>query len=179
LYAKTGRIRTPSPLAESEEELEIVDLLSDSDVIVEEEEKKKSLGNCLCGEKPSGAVVIARPEENPEPLREAHLVVCEEEGPDNNDVSVQVEKEAVATSSVSTDTVHSTDSDFVPGESEPESEGGSTSSSAELVNTDDEGTEEGSSEDCAAEGTKTIVEPISWGVFSAVQFFSCYTYASL
>lgn len=148
LYAKTGRIRTSSPPTVSDDDLEIVDLLSDSDRGVQKSHKSGSLGICRCEEETGGTIQVVLEEKTKESLREPHLVVCVGKEAEDEKRTLEVEVKAEPSSSPTEDSVQETDSKFVPSDSELDLESNCTSTSSEDVNTEDtEKLEDEASED--------------------------------
>lgn len=164
MFRTTGRVRTPSPTPLSEEELEIVDLLSDSTGGVEAE-KRKSKEICRCDGEKKGAIQSATADDTQESLREPHFVVCVEEEPEIEGGTVEVEEKAAATTSESSDNVHNTDSDFVPSDGDQETDSDSTSTSADNVQTEDEVSEAQSVEEGVTAGLEKCANEVRFSNF--------------
>lgn len=142
LFGRTGRIKTPSPPLVSDEDLEVVDLLSDSDGVHGEAKNSRSEGVCRCEEVQKASVEAPVQESKEETLREPHFVVCVGEEPENEDIDVPEKEDAAQSTSESEESEHRSDSEFVPSEEEPESDNTCSESCTEDDSTEEEGSED-------------------------------------
>lgn len=137
LYAKTGRVRTPSPAVESDEDLEIIDIEDDSFGGVAKSRKSVSAGICRCEATSAGTAIAQSSQKTEELVRDAHIVVCVEDSGEEDVRSLEDLVKAEPESSSSEEAVEGTASDFVPSDAEQESETNCTCTESEDVTCED------------------------------------------
>lgn len=152
LFAKTGRIRTPSPPALSEEDVVILERLSNSIGVSSKSKKRADLGMCKCAGKKGESAPPVPEKGSVELLREAHLVLCVGQVVEEERRTTVVVEKSEPSLSPSGNTLQGTDSEFVLGDSEPVSEDTSGSSRSK----EDSFDESGNSEERRRKATKNI-----------------------
>lgn len=139
LYARTGRVRTPSPKPVSDDDLEIIEIDSESGGCVLKPRQSGSAGICRCKEATDGSAEAQLEVKKIDLNWEAHWVLCVGEDAEDEQRSLGGPVDTDTTASPTKDSEHDTYSDFLPSDAELVSEGICTTFESEDVSVDGTG----------------------------------------
>lgn len=171
LYARTGRVRSPCPVTLSDDKVEVVEIRSDSADGVRKSQERGSTDYCRCDEARRGGPEAQAGNPTGKFLWEPHQVVCVEDEPEQKQLCSKEPVEREPSSSPSKETLHETNSEFVPSAAELETDTNSSLSTSEKTsstrsdNSDVEASEEDASEEDAPEDIEQLANQVSFFFF--------------
>lgn len=172
LYEKTGRVRTPSLPALSDDEVEVIEVGGDSAGVVAKSRSSGSTCICRCEGGKAGPVRAQTEEKTEDVRRDPHLVQCIGEDEDDDVRGPEERLKSEPSASSSEESLQGTDTKFVPSEEELESTSNNTSScEADDVSVEDtQNSEEEVSEDIEEEANQVHTR---YNFFCPQWFITC------